>query len=229
MTKNENAYILRWAKKIRAINHLGGKCKSCSNDDIFVLEFHHNGGITKECDISNLLSYRWSRLIEELDKCKLLCSNCHAEFHCNQSSRQSNNKLKLLNSEKITGCSKCNYIGRNYGSLEFHHKNQAEKSFMISDIMNRNISSSVSDIDGELSKCVILCRNCHIKEHIDQDRFKTYENDIYRRVKTHREIQPEISRQAVREMLESGMKQVEIAKHFNAAKSTISNIVKQLT
>ena len=53
-----------------------GYCK-CAR----ALEFHHNSD--KEFGISNAIKYKYGlkRLKKEMDKCILLCSNCHRELH----------------------------------------------------------------------------------------------------------------------------------------------------
>ncbi len=72
-------------KKIRhmAIDYKGGKCQICGYDRCpEALEFHHLVKSEKDFGISNKGYTRsWSRIKEELDKCVLLCSNCHREIH----------------------------------------------------------------------------------------------------------------------------------------------------
>lgn len=46
--------------------------------------------------------------------------------------------------------------------LEFHHVDSGNKSFTISANYNRNWEEMVE----EIRKCVILCKNCHIKHHM---------------------------------------------------------------
>lgn len=66
------------------INSFGGKCQICGYDKCSAaLEFHHRDPTKKEIEISkfannNKLSYKQ---IRELEKCILLCSNCHKEAH----------------------------------------------------------------------------------------------------------------------------------------------------
>ena len=44
--------------------------------------FHHRDPATKKFGISMAGSIQaWETIKEELDKCDLLCSNCHAELH----------------------------------------------------------------------------------------------------------------------------------------------------
>lgn len=65
----------------RAIKYLGGKCRLCGYDKcIAALQFHHRDPATKEFTISGR-TIKWDRLKPELDKCDLLCANCHAELH----------------------------------------------------------------------------------------------------------------------------------------------------
>lgn len=46
------------------------------------LEFHHHED-NKSFSISDAFSngYKWSRVIEEMEKCIVLCARCHAEIH----------------------------------------------------------------------------------------------------------------------------------------------------
>lgn len=69
--------------KLLAIEYKGSKCNNCGyNKYPAVLEFHHLESEKKEFSISgkgNIVS--WEKLKIELDKCVLLCANCHRELH----------------------------------------------------------------------------------------------------------------------------------------------------
>ena len=69
MKKTDSTFALRWAKKIRSVNYLGGECSKCKNKNIFCLEFHHSKH-SKENTISQMLvqGKRWSIIKEELKK-----------------------------------------------------------------------------------------------------------------------------------------------------------------
>lgn len=56
-------------------------CISCGEKDILVLQFDHRDPSTKLYNISNLVSYALSELTlkTELDKCDVLCANCHSK------------------------------------------------------------------------------------------------------------------------------------------------------
>lgn len=62
----------------------GTKCTICGYDRCYnALEFHHLDGGEKEFTPSKIISNFTpiSTLIKELDKCVILCSNCHREVH----------------------------------------------------------------------------------------------------------------------------------------------------
>lgn len=71
-------------RKLDAINYLGGECKSCKGTfHPAVYEFHHRDPVDKDRDPSKMLSLKWERVTAELDKCDLLCANCHRVEHHN--------------------------------------------------------------------------------------------------------------------------------------------------
>lgn len=76
--------------KQRAIKHQlilykGGKCERCGyNKCEGALQFHHRNPAEKEFTLSQInLSKKLDMdlLYKEVDKCELLCANCHAEEH----------------------------------------------------------------------------------------------------------------------------------------------------
>jgi len=66
-----------------AIDYKGGKCALCGYDKCLqALEFHHVNGGGKDFGISAKGYTRsWNQVKSELDKCILLCANCHREVH----------------------------------------------------------------------------------------------------------------------------------------------------
>lgn len=68
--------------KIKAVEYKGGKCIACGYDKTVVaLTFHHRDRNEKEGDIGQMLDWSWDKLKKELDKCDLMCFNCHMELH----------------------------------------------------------------------------------------------------------------------------------------------------
>lgn len=69
--------------KRKAVEYLGGKCRLCGyNKSLYALEFNHLKEFKKEHEPSRLLQkgWSWDRVKPEIDKCELLCSNCHKEI-----------------------------------------------------------------------------------------------------------------------------------------------------
>ena len=74
--------IKRRAIKKMLLEYKDGKCSKCGyNKCSRALEFHHTDPNIKDFGISKILTRSIASLKEEVDKCILLCSNCHAEEH----------------------------------------------------------------------------------------------------------------------------------------------------
>ena len=60
----------------------GGKCTKCGYDKCLdALEFHHVDPTQKEFHLGNSRGKKLETIKAELDKCILVCRNCHAELH----------------------------------------------------------------------------------------------------------------------------------------------------
>ena len=71
--------------KQMAVEYKGGKCEKCGYSKcINALEFHHLDPSQKDFGIgTNGHTRSWERTKIELDKCIMVCSNCHREIHSN--------------------------------------------------------------------------------------------------------------------------------------------------
>lgn len=61
-------------------------CEKCGyNEYMCALDFHHIDD-TKEINISDVCRHGWSfqRLLTEIQKCQVLCANCHRVIHCRE-------------------------------------------------------------------------------------------------------------------------------------------------
>ena len=68
--------------KLKAIRYLGDICFDCGvSYPPYVYDIHHLDGSTKLDNPSRLLRGDWEVAKAELDKCVLLCANCHRERH----------------------------------------------------------------------------------------------------------------------------------------------------
>ena len=100
-------------RKYEAIMAHGGKCECCGYDkNLAVLEFHHINPDEKEfqIDMRHFSNTSIEKLQLELNKCKLLCANCHREEH--------NKGLNLLEIPQIIeNCEKKSFSNSETGSV----------------------------------------------------------------------------------------------------------------
>lgn len=73
---------LKKRRKIEAVEYKGGVCTKCKGVfDPCVYDFHHRDPSIKEGRASVFLNWSLERIKIELDKCDLLCANCHRLEH----------------------------------------------------------------------------------------------------------------------------------------------------
>ena len=85
--KNASQYAKKKSatRKMMSIEYKGGKCEDCGiigtmgNRSIF--DFHHVEPSNKHNDVNEIQKQSLDKLKQELDKCVLLCSNCHRLRH----------------------------------------------------------------------------------------------------------------------------------------------------
>ncbi len=62
------------------------KCEQCGEDHPATLDFHHTNPRKKEGCISMMISSASrEKILAEIKKCRILCSNCHRKFHWDRS------------------------------------------------------------------------------------------------------------------------------------------------
>ena len=60
-------------------------CEKCGEDRYWVLDFHHLNSDDKDRDISKMIrSSSIEKIMDEMNKCIILCSNCHRDLHYNE-------------------------------------------------------------------------------------------------------------------------------------------------
>lgn len=78
--------VTNWRRrtKWKLVLYKGGKCQRCGYDKAIpaVYDFHHRDSSEKEFGLAKEGRCRgFETLKKEVDKCDLLCKNCHAEVH----------------------------------------------------------------------------------------------------------------------------------------------------
>lgn len=58
----------------------------CGENHPAAIDFHHLDPSVKEGEVSIGVRRRWSkqRILDEISKCKVMCSNCHRKLHWNK-------------------------------------------------------------------------------------------------------------------------------------------------
>lgn len=70
--------------KLRIFLERGGKCEICGyNKNLSAIDFHHLDPSKKEfkVDIRSFSNNSKSKISIELEKCTMICANCHREQH----------------------------------------------------------------------------------------------------------------------------------------------------
>lgn len=68
--------------KKQSVEYKGGSCQKCGySKSMSALEFHHLDPTEKDFNVRDFKSKSFENLKIELDKCILLCANCHRETH----------------------------------------------------------------------------------------------------------------------------------------------------
>ena len=59
------------------------KCSKCGESHPSTIDFHHKNRDTKEVSVAYLVAngYSTKRIEKELEKCEVLCANCHRKLH----------------------------------------------------------------------------------------------------------------------------------------------------
>jgi len=77
--RSRNRDVRNWIDSIKAEK----KCSKCKQGKFYILDFHHLDPNEKEINVSRAVScgFGRERLQKEIDKCIVLCRNCHGELH----------------------------------------------------------------------------------------------------------------------------------------------------
>jgi hypothetical protein len=80
--RQEDANTRNRSRKLKAVAHFGGVCFDCEGRyPPYVYEFHHLDPTQKDFNPSSAMSMKEDKMWKELEKCVMLCRNCHAERH----------------------------------------------------------------------------------------------------------------------------------------------------
>ena len=82
-SEKHNASLKRMLVKKKAVEEKGSKCALCGNTyPLQVYDFHHINPNEKDFNLGNKhATVKWDIVKQEIDKCLLLCANCHRLIH----------------------------------------------------------------------------------------------------------------------------------------------------
>lgn len=77
--KQQRQKLVEWFRDYKR----GLKCSRCPENHWACIEFHHKDPKTKEFSIVRAIARRLSikRILAEIEKCEVLCANCHRKLH----------------------------------------------------------------------------------------------------------------------------------------------------
>ena len=142
----------------------------------WVMDFDHRDPTRKAFNVMSgraMLMSR-SRLMAEIDKCDIVCANCHAtrtykwllareRTFTGKSRRLEEKRLywrahaKLLEQLRDVPCADCGVRFPSY-VMQFDHRDSADKKYTVTRMIGR---AGRAKILTEAAKCDIVCANCH--------------------------------------------------------------------
>lgn len=160
----ERVALRRKVLKKKCVEYLGGACNKCNlkTDCLDIYCFHHRNPSEKSFDVNSRRTSEFGKVKTELDKCDLLCFNCHRKEH---QSVAADRFAKFRRNRKIKAMAMFNNICLDCGLADdpcvydFHHLDDSKKDFSFRD--NQRWEVTVK----ELLKCIMLCANCHQRRH----------------------------------------------------------------
>lgn len=203
----KDKFILRWAKRYRAVQELGGKCVKCGETNIFKLDFHHKDPNEKEFGISQLSQHAtWDTLKKEIDKCILLCSNCHVEYHMEEIEKMYNENFEDIKEK----------------SKEIHliFKSKLDDEH-IYDMLKKGLS--LNFISQSLKKDVSTIRDVAIRLEV------IHNEKLFKRIEEYNDTKLKITNDDLLKLYNEGKSVKDIALMYNMSKSTLFPRIKKLT
>jgi hypothetical protein len=86
--EKHKTYVMRRRdeRKMKLVESFGDKCADCGKSfPVCCYDFHHIDPSNKAFEIAPRLDSKWETILEEAQKCVMLCSNCHRIRHYKES------------------------------------------------------------------------------------------------------------------------------------------------
>lgn len=146
------------------------------------------------------------------------CKKCYTWYNASKRKKYK----KMLVDYKGGKCEICGY-DKCVSALEFHHINEDEKSFSIS---QTTFSKSFDELKKEADKCILVCANCHREIHSKQEEEKLNDYERYDIVcRKNRYAYNKIKKEEVEKMLSDKKTQKEISSFFGVSMATLKRFL----
>jgi hypothetical protein len=177
---------------LRDVKRERGGCRQCGESDPACLDFHHCEENAKEMAVNEMVPMGCSKgdIRAEVEQCDLLCANCHWVAHNpepagieavddiaddgrnTKTDLSDPDRFDLTKAERLRAwtyayqrdraCRDCEETDPR--CLQFHHVEGTKRESVGTMIAD---GWPVKDVLDEVEKCVVLCANCHRREHDD--------------------------------------------------------------
>lgn len=148
------------------------------------------------------------------------CKKCYTWYNAEKRKRYKN----ILVEYKGGKCERCGY-DKCISALEFHHIDEANKSFSISET---TFSKSLDELKEEVDKCMLVCANCHRELHAEKEKEKL---DNYTEYQKYRNIRryaySKIDKETVEDLISEGKKQKEISEIIGVSIATLKRFLSE--
>lgn len=147
-------------------------CKDCGKHFHYCqMDFDHRDQASKRGQVSYMLMLGIETILTEIEKCDLVCANCHRDrtqlqvrglSHVEPTTPSGlllRKRTQFVNNVKDgRPCSDCR-LPHPYWRLDFDHKNKTEKFLTVSRMKLSKYSEE--RILKEIGKCDLVCARCH--------------------------------------------------------------------
>ena len=168
-TLKRRARIRAWVNEVKCTRG----CSRCDETDPTCLDFHHPDPENKRMAITRMVTFGYGKesLREEMDKCEVLCANCHRKEHYEEFCSDYGGGSRAVDDGGLRtwlhqykrasdGCTQCPET--NPVCLDFHHDGDEKRETVANMISDRRPKDVIRE---EIERCTVLCANCHRKEH----------------------------------------------------------------
>lgn len=152
-------------------------CQECGRTfPPWVMDFDHRDPTKKSFNVMSSRAMLMSRLrlMAEIEKCDILCANCHAartykgHLARNRSQQGKSDRIDekrrywrehaaLLEQLRDVPCADCGVRFPSY-VMQFDHRDASRKSYTVTRMIGRAGRAKILE---EAAKCDIVCANCH--------------------------------------------------------------------